>query len=121
MFEPEVFRKQRTVLKKVVETLLGLFSTPRSDSAPEELCPSFPPRYPPDRTGKCIPLLYWQFCSQLNTSNLLHKTDCMHRNFYDAKSITTFWVIDVFVSLLAVQKLRRIAYAKEILKKSSQI
>jgi len=55
MFEPEIFLKQCTVLKKVLVTLLGLFSSPavisrprrdvapRSDSAPGELCLPCPP------------------------------------------------------------------------------
>jgi len=29
-------------MKKVLATLLGLFGTPRSDSAPRQLCPSCP-------------------------------------------------------------------------------
>ena len=39
MFEFEVVRSKCTVLKKVLVTFLGLFSAPRSDSAPGELCP----------------------------------------------------------------------------------
>jgi len=34
MFEPEVFRKQCTVLKKVLVTLVGLFFALRSHFAP---------------------------------------------------------------------------------------
>jgi len=42
VFEPEVFRKQCTVLKKVLVTLLGLFFVPCSDSVPVKLCPACP-------------------------------------------------------------------------------
>jgi len=34
-------------LKKVLTTLLKVFGVPRSDSAPGELCPPFPPRDAP--------------------------------------------------------------------------
>jgi len=45
MFEPKVFRKHKTVLKKVLVTLPGFFGTlrsqsaPQSDSVPGELSP----------------------------------------------------------------------------------
>jgi len=41
------FGSKCTVLKKVVVTLLGVFSASRSDSVPGELCPSFPPSLRP--------------------------------------------------------------------------
>jgi len=54
MFEPEVFRKQCSVLKKVLVYIVGTFFRPpqsfralRSDSAPGELCPLSPRRYAP--------------------------------------------------------------------------
>jgi len=42
MFELEVFRKQMYCIEKVLVTLLGLSSAPRSDSAPGELFPLCP-------------------------------------------------------------------------------
>jgi len=42
MFEPKVSRKQCAVLKKVLQTLLGLLGA-TSDSAPGTLCPICPP------------------------------------------------------------------------------
>ena len=44
------FKWKYTVLKKVLSTLLGLFTTSPSDSAPGALRSPCPPRYAPDRT-----------------------------------------------------------------------
>ena len=41
------FGSKSTVLKNVLVTLLGLFGSPRSDSALGELCAPCPPRYAP--------------------------------------------------------------------------
>jgi len=51
MSETEVFRKQMqpTALKQVLVTLLGLFGSPRSDSASGELRPPLPPVVTPLR------------------------------------------------------------------------
>jgi len=43
VFEPDLFRKEFTVLKKILVAFFVTFRCQHSDSAPRKLCPPIPP------------------------------------------------------------------------------
>ena len=51
------FGSKRTVLKKVLVTLLELFGNPRSDSVPRDMCPPCPHSLPPSKNSILAKLL----------------------------------------------------------------
>ena len=80
MFEPEVFRKQCTVLKKVLVTLLGLFSSPAVISRAPQWCgppvviwrPGNCAPYAPPSLRPCIRYIKSEKLRQTNCNEFLH-------------------------------------------------
>ena len=57
VLEPESFGSNCAALKKVLVTLLGLFCTPRSDSASGEIRPRYAPDHRGYQPGVHVPLI----------------------------------------------------------------